>query len=286
VDVIVTDPRGTIIKGLRPQDFELLDEGKPQEIAHFSQDEIPLAIALVVDVSGSMSEIIGPLRKALAASLRTLKQEDLVALISFHGTAKVEIGFSRDFEAITHKIGKLRSSGGTNINEAIYDSARLLQEEAPRARRVIILVSDMVGSYHGGKPAMQQLIESEATLFCIRVPSGFQPNVAAYQAIVDELKALGIIEDLTLPATPAEVWATASGGVVLNVFRKEGMQIAVEHLIQMLRTRYTLGFYPNPPGKPASIRQLKVQPNNDQIKSILPGTIVTFRNRYRVPPEK
>jgi hypothetical protein len=71
----------------------------------------------------------------------------------------------------------------------------------------------------------------------------------------------------------------------MDVKRPEGIQPAVEHMIQMLKTRYTLGFYPNPAGKPGSIRRIDLQLKNKEIEGGMPGTVLAFRNRYRVPPE-
>ena len=78
--------------------------------------------------------------------------------------------------------------------------------------------------------------------------------------------------------------AEGSGGLVMDVTRPEGIQTSVEHMIQMLKTRYTLGFYPNPAGKPGSIRKIEVRLKNEDIKLGLPDTVLGYRNRYRVPP--
>ena len=57
-------------------------EGAQQQVAHFSRDQLPLAVALVVDLSGSIQPFLRPLRYATLTALKTLKPEDQVALIT------------------------------------------------------------------------------------------------------------------------------------------------------------------------------------------------------------
>jgi VWFA-related protein len=280
VDVLVTDLKGAIVRGLRATEFAIIDQNAPQEIAHFSQDEVPLAIALVVDVSGSMKEIIESLREALIKSLKSLKSGDRVALLSFHGRAKLEVELTNDFENLTRRIGRLKSKGSTNIQDAVFDAAQYLRNEAPRARRVIILVSDMVATALGTKPVMDAFVEAEVALFAVQTPSTARKN---FLLIKDPSSGLPL--QIPVRPEPVDKWAAASGGVFIDVSGKEGVRVAIAQLIQMLRTRYALGFYPDPPGKPGSIRKLEVRLKNPEIEKAMPGVILRYRTRYRVPPE-
>ena len=83
VEAVVRDSAGRPMKGLKQDEFFLYEEGVQQEIAHFSQDQLPLAVALVVDQSGSIKPFLRPLQYASLTALRTLKPEDQVALFVF-----------------------------------------------------------------------------------------------------------------------------------------------------------------------------------------------------------
>jgi len=283
VDLLLTDARGDTLKGLRSKDVELLDENAPQEIVHFSQDEIPLAIALVVDVSGSMQPGMEPLRKGLIRALPSLKAEDRAALFSFEGSSKLHVKLTHDFDKIGKKIAGFRAAGWTNINDAVYEAAKYLQEEAPQARRVVLLVSDAFPTVDGKKPVQEELLVSEAALFVIRVPLWIDDKYY-HREHLTQLASMGIALDVGRLRIVDDL-AAASGGLVMDVKRPEGIQPSVEHMIQMLKTRYTLGFYPNPKGTPGSVRRIDLQLKNVAIGRGMPGTILAFRNRYRVPPE-
>lgn len=283
VDVVVSDPKGNTVNGLRAENFELLDEAKPQQVVHLSQDEIPLAIALVVDVSSSMDPIIGPLRNGLTRALPSLKPEDRVALFTFAEGVRIELPLIRDRDKIVKRIAGLQVGGLTNLNGAIHEATYYLRSRAPQGRPVIVLVSDHGDNSQeipGSMPAVvveKKLLESEIALFSIHV--------------VWHLRQTRALAQEACPPKEAAPWsvdvyklAADSGGFIVDVHKPESVQSAVESLFQILKTRYTLGFYPNPPGEPGSIRRIEVRLKNDQIERILPGAFLNFRSRYRVPP--
>lgn len=281
LDLLLTDAKGGSLTGLRAKDIQLLDEMTPQEIAHFSQDEIPLAIAILVDISGSMRPGMQPLRKGLIQALPTLKPDDRVALFSFDQGAKLRVKLTHDFAQIAKKVTGFKAGGWTNINDAIYKAAEYLREDAPHARRVVLLISDTFPSENGKKPAGDELLASEAALFVIRVPFWID-NKYFTKEDFEPLTSQGLFA--ALGQSLVDQLASASGGVVLDVKRPEGIEAAIEKTIQILKTRYTLGFYPNPPGKPGSIRKIELRLKTGDIVRAMPGAILGYRNRYRVPP--
>jgi hypothetical protein len=113
------------------------------------------------------------------------------------------------------------------------------------------------------------VIESEVALFGIHPKSLALRPIQIYAGTVD-----------------VEKLAANSGGFVVHLRRPEGIQAAVESLFQILKTRYTLGFYPASAGKPGSTRHLSIRLKNNQIEAALPGAILRYRKQYRVPTEK
>ena len=172
VEATVKDKGGKAMKVLKQDDFLLYEEGQQQEIAHFSQDQLPLAVAMVVDLSGSIQPFLRPLRYASIAALKALKQEDEVALFTFTGTVDRRVDLTRDKLAVSDQIEFFEAEGGTNINDALYQAARYLREEAPAARRVIVLVSDNVPTVGGESPerVLTEALEADAAIYGLKVP--------------------------------------------------------------------------------------------------------------------
>lgn len=88
VDATVKNEAGQIMLDLKRENFELHEDGTPQKIEIFSRDELPLDVALVLDLSDSIGPFLVPLRQAANIALSALKPEDQVALFTFSTEAR------------------------------------------------------------------------------------------------------------------------------------------------------------------------------------------------------
>jgi VWFA-related protein len=250
VDLVTTDVSlmGTPKASLQSEDFILYDNETEQEIAFFSQDQLPLAIALNVDASESIREYLPMLQIAAYSTLRRLKSEDQVALSTFNSTRSRLADLTEDRSEIAEKLGKIKINWGTNIYDSLYDSAIYLQAKAPRRRRAIILVSDnchviMGGeTYHGKDAVRTELLEGNTLLYDIKTPGG---------VCYDEDANIRRIVELT-------------GGIVIDVHNPEGIQPALKQIVNHLRKQYTLGFNPTAPGEKGSFHKLAIKLKNDK----------------------
>ncbi|HEX9759712.1 MAG TPA: hypothetical protein VGA40_02270, partial [Candidatus Acidoferrales bacterium] len=77
--------------------------------------------------------------------------------------------------------------------------------------------------------------------------------------------------------------AEGSGGWLMQGYSEQGLQAAVEVVFQTLKTRYTLGFYPQSGGEPGTSRRLVVHIANPRVEEVLPGAFVRYRRQYIVP---
>lgn len=235
VEATAKDKAGQVMKDLKKEDFLLSEDGRPQEIAHFSRDQLPLAVALVVDLSGSLQPFLKPLRYATLTALKTLKPEDQVALFTFSNEVELLEDLTRDKRAVSDHFETLEASGSTNINDALFLAAEYLRKEAPHARRVIVLVSDNVATDPGTVRPDQvtsEILEADAAVYGIRVP-GRNPMVG--RAAV-KVMGRGLVN--------VNKVAGETGGEVFDVEREGSLFLAFQTVIDRLKTRYTLGFYP------------------------------------------
>ncbi|HKY03716.1 MAG TPA: VWA domain-containing protein, partial [Blastocatellia bacterium] len=94
VTVSVTDNYGRFVTGLSKEHFEVFDDKVKQQIAHFSDDDAPVSLGIVYDVSGSMKERIGRSLKALRRFIETSHDDDDVFLIGFNDRARLVQDFT------------------------------------------------------------------------------------------------------------------------------------------------------------------------------------------------
>src|SRR5580700_4134363 len=96
VPVTVTDHYGKTIEGLRAQDFNLLDDQKPQHILTFSSDDAPCSVGLVLDISGSMRNLLGPAKDVAQAFFGTANPEDEFEVLTVSSQPSALTGFTSD----------------------------------------------------------------------------------------------------------------------------------------------------------------------------------------------
>jgi Ca-activated chloride channel homolog len=272
VEATVKDGRGGIMDGLTQKDFQVLEDGVPQTLTHFSRDQLPLAVALVVDLSTSIEPFLRPLHYATQSALRNLKEEDQVALFTFAGHVDRPVSLTLDKREVSDQLANLITGGSTNINDAIYEAARYLGNEAPAARRVVILVSDNVPTDAGSVTPRQdedELLQADAALYSLKIP-GRNPLEARMAA-----KLGGKVN--------VEKLAEQTGGEVFDIEKVGSLYLAFQALIERLKTRYTLGFTPARGVRDGKFHVLTVQLEPSRGKPGKDYKVIAKRGYYATP---
>ncbi len=251
VEVTVRDHRGQVVNGLKPEDFQIYEDGVEQQVKHFSQDQLPLAVALVVDLSSSIEPFLRPLRYATLTALKALKAEDAVALFTFTERVTRRVALTRDKTAVSDQIEQFTAGGGTNISGALLEAAEYLKQEAPSARRVIVLVSDNVHTTLAA-PSHDRVVaaalEADASVYGLKVPGNNRGLGLAAAALATRINVNRLAE--------------ATGGEVFDVEKTGSLYLAFERLIERLKTRYTLGYYPTNTSRDGGFRKIEVRLRN------------------------
>jgi Ca-activated chloride channel homolog len=233
VDATVKTKAGQIMADLKKDDFELREDGVAQKIDLFSRDELPLNVALVLDLSDSIGPFLGPLRNAASAALAALKPEDEVALFTFSTEAELRVPFTNDKTKIAEQINAFRVGGATNINDGIFVAAKYLLNTPPKGRRVIILISDDVGTDAGGqgtRDIVTEAIASDAVLYNLKIPGYNPPGTLFAASMIPGLVNIRKVVEQT-------------GGEIFDVQDVAHLDAAFRALIARIKTRYTLGYY-------------------------------------------
>ena len=88
VPVTITDPMNRLVTGLEKDNFQLTDNGQPQEIRHFSSEDAPISLGVIFDISGSMTDKIDKSRQAVVEFFRTANPQDEFFLVTFSGQTR------------------------------------------------------------------------------------------------------------------------------------------------------------------------------------------------------
>ena len=251
VDAVVRDRTGKPMNNLRQDDFRIFEDGVEQRIQFFSRDALPLAIAIVVDRSGSVAPLMGQVQSAAFQALQLLKTGDQVALFSFANNVELLEELTSDRQRVANRIGRITAGGGTAIVDAVSEALRYLHTVAPEKRRAVILVSDNVegNSHTRVGDAVTFALESEAVVYSVKVGTsggGFfgGPGIPGLPMPRLPMPAMG--------NDPVKVVTKETGGEIFDATSGTSITAALTSAVDRLKLRYTLSYAGAPAASPST----------------------------------
>jgi len=249
VEVGVHDERGRAIGDLKREDFHVSENGAEQQICVFSHEELPLAVALVIDNSSSIAAALQELRAGALDTLALLKPADQVAIFSFGEKPEMVEGLTSDHEALSVDLWALSPYGGTAINDGLYEAALYLGHTARDRRRAVILVSD-------NEPSDEQTRDNSQV-----VRAAQQSGTPIYSIKVGNL---GHSRSFFLTHPEArlhdvEKICRQTGGEMIDTRNGVSVTKAMETIITWLKQGYTLGYSPTNKLQDGTYRAIQVR---------------------------
>ncbi len=275
IDLQVTEG-GHPLPGLSRDDFLVFDEGLPRTIIYFAQENEPLWILLLLDVSGSMKKHVRQVAQASRQALASLHSGDRVAVMLFSRNTVLHREFTSDLADVSAGLARAAEAeglgSGTNVNSSIIEAANYLRQAAagePGRRAVVILTDNGGLNYQTPNDSViRALYEADAVLNAI----------AAGDARPPEPPRRG--QQVNPDFTPSDVFLLAreTGGEVIQA---KNAGTALRDLMERARSRYSLHYHP-PEGAPGSFREVRVELTPDAHKRH-PRAVVSSRTGYFVP---
>jgi Ca-activated chloride channel family protein len=228
--VTVTDTYGRYVSGLNKNAFAIFDEKQPQEITFFSDDDAPVSVGVIFDVSGSMSgDKIRRARDALSRFIQTSHNSDEYFLIGFNQRAQLLLDKTRDGNAILDKLTFVQTRGQTALYDACYLGVEKVQRGA-HPKRALLLISD--GQDNNSRYTFSELRkllkESDVTLYGIGILSGSDAGSSM------GMEGQGTLDEL----------ANVSGGKAFFPRSAAEMDDIFEQIALELRHQYSIGYRP------------------------------------------
>ena len=141
VDVSVRDRSRRAVMNLQASDFQVLDNGVPQEVDHVSYGKLPIDVTVALDVSYSVTgAVLEQLRRAVGQLMRDLGRQDRLKLILFNMRVMRVVDFTTDADVVDRALRGAAAGGGTALLDAI--SVALVSASAPDRRQLIVIFTD------------------------------------------------------------------------------------------------------------------------------------------------
>jgi Ca-activated chloride channel homolog len=228
----VTDRRGHFVEGLGPSDLTILDDDEKQTALTFfqSQTNLPLHVALVLDVSASITDRFNMERSTIHDFLReATRPTDSVELFAFNQHVQFVSPIQNNWKEVSRRVKKLKPVGETALFDAVSFASQWLAQDPRPARRIIILITD--GEENASKTtlneAIAQVLRDETTVYAV--------NVVEYPIDNDGENGVQTLKQLS----------DATGGAYLRARPNGDVGRAFHQIQSELRSQYAIAYKPS-----------------------------------------
>ena len=252
--VVVADGDGAPVRGLSPDDFEVREDGRLQEIAFFAEGpsgvEVPLYLGLLLDVSGSMESDMRAAASAAVRFVNALDEAKDVTLVDFDSAVRLGRFSPPSYPHLFERI-RARETGGMT---ALYDAigVYLSRSVARRGQHVLVLYTD------GGDTAssitfgrLQQLLRmTDVLVYAV----GFLEHQSGSDRGRQQMRISQI--------------ARETGGDAYFPYSGAGLDEAYARILQEVSSRYTIGYVPIDAPTEGDFRRVDVRLTNPELKGV------------------
>ncbi len=260
----VSDKKGRFVSDLAREDFEILENKRPQKIMEFTaESDLPLRMAILVDTSNSIRERFRFIQEAAVEFINSVMRPktDRALVVSFDTQTELVSDLSDDPEVLARKIRDLRPGGGTSLYDAIYFACRdKLSQDQPRHkfRRAMVILSD--GEDNQSRVTREQALEMAQ-----------KADVVIY-TISTNISRIDTDGDKVLRHLSSE-----TGGQAFFPFKVEDLSQSFENIANELRHQYNLYYRPEPLKTDGTYQTVSVRIKNRK------DLIVRARKGYYAP---
>lgn len=266
VPVTITDRQAHVITGLNKQNFKLYENKKEQEIRHFSSEDAPVSIGIILDISGSMKSKIERATDAVREFCKAANPQDEFFMITFSDRPSMTGGFTSDIQTVARPLYYVDPHGRTALLDAIYLGLENMRH-AKYSRRALLIISDG-GDNHSRyteHEVISQVKESDVAVYAIGIYDHTFPS---------EEEALG-------PALLAAV-ADVSGGRAFSIDDPDDLPVVATQIGEELRSQYLLGYRPKNTGRDGKWHKIRIRL---QLPNGLALLLVRARTGYYAPKD-
>jgi len=258
----VIDSGGRLVPDLEQADFTVIPNGRPADIALFSNESQPFTAVVMLDTSASMTANLKLLNRAAEQFLLRLLPVDKAQVGAFNDKIQLSGEFTNDRDALIGALNDLYFGNPTRLNDAIATSLDALQ--GIDGRRVILVFTDGedTSSRIGFKTVQERARDEEVMVYSIGLESEYFNGMRVVRS---------------RPSRDLRKIADETGGGYFELQKTADLAPTFTRVAQELRSQYLIGFAPT--SLDGRVHKLDVKVNK-------PGMTVRARKSYLAAPDK
>jgi Ca-activated chloride channel homolog len=247
--VTVRDATGRLVSNLKPGDFTVLENGRPQQVQLFGravepgqEDALALDLGLLMDTSASMLQQLKLSQEAAVRFLESIPRARDLVTIFFDDDIRLSRYNSENQQGLFERIADAKGGGDTALYDAI--SVYLSRVQDSSGRKILVLFTDGEDTRSALSlgECLQLIRSSGVTIYPIAFTGGFPPGSAR------ALRSKSVLEQM----------AELTGGAVFYPRSSKDLSGIYERILQELQAQYVLGYVSDDPARDGKFRRLKV----------------------------
>jgi Ca-activated chloride channel homolog len=242
LDVSVKNRQGNLVSGLSKDNFSVFENGRPQRITVFANEDLPVTVGILVDESFSMRTKREDVLTAAQTFIEESNSHDEIFVLNFNDRVTRGLPermlFSDNIQQLRSALHRGTPQGKTALNDAIVAGLKQL-ELGKRDKKALIVISDGGdnASEHKRADMLNMVEKSIATIYTIGIYDTDDPD-----------RAPGILREL----------ARNSGGEAYFPADPAEMVPVCRRIAKDMRARYTMGYLPQAENGAGSVRHIRV----------------------------
>ena len=238
----VKNQHGELVATLGRDAFTVYENGKRQQIALFSRDDVPVSLALVIDNSGSMRSVRPRVEAAALDFVRASNPQDEVCVVNFADKPRLDVPFTQDLAVLKEGITRVDAIGGTALRDAVEMAESYVRAHASNDRRVLVILSD--GNDNASMAPIARIQESATHDGIVMYAVGL-----SHMTMSSGSQGRKALEELTKP----------TGGVAYYPVEPDQIDSTVLDLAEQIRRQYTIAYSPINQALDGSYRAIRVE---------------------------
>jgi Ca-activated chloride channel family protein len=232
------------VTGLNRDNFEVFEGATPQTIQHFSSEDVPVSLGIILDVSGSMADKMDRVREAVNQFCDASNPQDEFFLIVFSDAPRLTVDFTTNPADIKKELVFTPPKGRTSLLDAIHMG--LAKMKAARyGKKALLIISDGGDNHsrYGEREVKGLAKESDVMIYSIGIFDRYVPTP-------EELRGPSLLTEIAEP----------TGGQAFTVDNLNILPSIAQHIGMELRTQYVLAYRPQDlPHKGSKWRKIRVK---------------------------
>jgi len=237
----VADDKNHLVTNLDKSAFTVFENNQQQTITSFRHEDIPVAMGIVIDNSGSMREKREKVNRAALNLVRSSNPQDQVFVVNFNDEYYLDQPFTSDINKLREALEKVEARGGTALYDAIVASADYMKKNAKLQKKVLFVVTD--GEDNASRESLEEAVR--------RLQEENGPTVYAI-GLLGEEKARRARRAL-------ETIAQRSGGIAFLPRTLDEVDSISSNVAHDIRNQYTIGYKPTTPKSAGGYRAIHVE---------------------------